>query len=114
MGLDLADLQIGAGRDVGVAAAIALGEIGNASELRGFDDPVRDAQSAHVRILVRRGIEQAEEPPTKIIGRLRIFVPCAELLQTFVAVEGMLLALELLLIGKLLAGSKHAVLRLES
>ncbi len=35
LGLDLADLQIGAGGDVGVAAAIALGQIGDAGKLRG-------------------------------------------------------------------------------
>ena len=34
MGFDLADLQIGAGGDMRVAAAITLGEVGNAGELR--------------------------------------------------------------------------------
>ena len=110
---NLADLQIGAGRDMGVAAAIALGEIGNAGELRRLEDPVRDAQAAHIRILVRRDIKQAEEAPAEIVGRLRIFVALAELLQALVAVERMLLALELFLIGKLLAGGEHTVLRFE-
>jgi hypothetical protein len=41
------------------------------------------------------------------------FVARAELLEALVAVEGMLLALELFLIGKLFAGSEHAVLRFE-
>ena len=41
--LDLADLEIGARSDMGVAAAIALGEIGEAGELRGFEDAVRNA-----------------------------------------------------------------------
>jgi hypothetical protein len=41
------------------------------------------------------------------------FVARAELLEALVAVEGMLLALELFLIGKLLAGGEHAVLRFE-
>ena len=113
VGLYLADLQIGARGDMGVAAAIALGEVGDAGELRRFEDAVRDTQAAHIRILVRRYIEQAEEPPAEIVGRLRIFVARAELLEALVAVEGMLLALELFLIGKLLAGGEHAVLRFE-
>ena len=36
LGLDLADLQIGARRDMRVAAAVALGEIGDAGELRAL------------------------------------------------------------------------------
>ena len=32
--LDLADLEIGAGRDMRIAAAVALGEVGEAGELR--------------------------------------------------------------------------------
>ena len=113
VGLYLADLQIGARGDMGVAAAIALGEVGDAGELRRFEDAVRDTQAAHIRILIRRDVEQAEEPPAEIVGRLRIFVARAELLEALVAVERMLLALELFLIGKLLAGGEHAVLRFE-
>ena len=111
--LDLADLQVGAGGDVGVAAAVALGEIGEAGELPGVEDAVGDAQPAHIGILVRRDVEQAEEAPAEIVRRLRIFVLGGLLLQPLVAVERMLLALELFLVGELAAGCEHAVLRLE-
>ena len=47
--LDLAHLQIGARGDVRVAAAVALGEIGNAGKLRGLENAVRHAQPAHDR-----------------------------------------------------------------
>src|SRR5437870_2332656 len=53
-------------------------------------------------------------PAVGVPVTLRIFLARAMLLQTLVAVERMLLALELLLIGKLLAGGEHAVLRFES
>ena len=74
LGLDLADLQIGAGGDMRIAAAIALGEVGEAGELRVLEDAVRDPQPAHVGVLVRRDVEQAEEAPAEIVGRLGIFV----------------------------------------
>ena len=105
-GLDLADLQIGARGDMRVAAAIALGEVGKPGELPVLEDAVRDAQAAHVGILVRRDIEQAEKPPAEIVRRLRRLVVARLLLEPLVAVEGMLLALELFLIGELFAGSE--------
>ena len=74
LGLDLADLNIGARGDVRVAAAVVLGEIGDAGELRSLEDAVRDAQPAHVGVLVGRDVEQPEEPPAEIVGRLGIFV----------------------------------------
>ena len=52
--LDLADLQVGAGGDVRIAAAVALGEVGEARELPMREDAVRDAQAAHVGVLRRR------------------------------------------------------------
>ena len=111
-GFDLADLQIGARGDVGVAAAISLGEIGDARELRGLENAVRHPQPAHVGILVRRDVEQSEEAPAEIVRRLGIFVLGGVLLQPLVSVERMLLALELLRIRQLAAGREHAVLRL--
>ncbi len=98
---------------MGVAAAIALGQIGDAGKLRGFENAVRHAQPAHVGILVRRHVEQAEEPPAEIVGRLGIDVLGGVLLQPLVGVERMLLALELLRVRQLAAGLEHAVLRLE-
>ena len=113
LGLDLADLQIGAGGDVGIAAAIALGQIRDAGELRGFENAVRHAQPAHEGILVRRHVEQAEEAPAEIVRRLRVDVLGGVILQPLVSVERMLLALELLRVRQLAAGLEHAVLRLE-
>ena len=57
--LDLADLQVGARRHMRIAAAEALGEIGDAGELPVLQDAVRDAQPAHVGVLRRRDVEQA-------------------------------------------------------
>ncbi len=113
-GLDFADLEIGARGHMRVAAAIALGDIGDPGELRGFEDAVRNAQPAHVGILVRRDVEQAEKPPAKIVRRLRIFPFGRVFLQPFVGVERMLLALEFLRIGKFAAAGENAVLRLEA
>ena len=45
--LDLAELEIGARRDVGVAAGPALGERGEADHLMRLKHAVRDAQPAH-------------------------------------------------------------------
>ncbi len=60
-GADLADLQIGTRGDVGIAAAMVFGDRGDAPQLLGVEDPIRDAQPAHERVLGRSGIEQAEE-----------------------------------------------------
>ena len=60
-GADLADLQIGAGRDVDIAAAAALGYIGKPPCLMGGQDAARQAQAKHERILVRRDIEEPVE-----------------------------------------------------
>jgi len=111
--LHLADLDIGAGRHMRIAAAVALGEVGEAGELLSLDDPVRDAQPAHVGVLVGRDVEQTKESPAEIVGRLGIFALRRVLLQALVGVERMLLALELFLIGELAARREHAVLSVE-
>ena len=72
--LDLAHLQVGACGHVGVAAGIALGEIGEPGELPVGENAVRYPQAAHVGLLRRRTVEQPEEPPAKIIVGLRCFV----------------------------------------
>ena len=111
-GFDFADLDIGARRHMRVAAAITLGEIGNAGELCGLENPVRDAQPAHVGVLIRRNVEQTEEAPTEIVRRLWVFIwPRAP--SSALGIEGMFVALELFLIGKFAAGSERAVLRFE-
>ena len=113
LGLDLAHLEIGAGGDVGVAAAVALGEIGNAGELPVREDAVRHPQPAHVGVLVWRDVEQAEETPAEIVGRLGIFVVRRLRLEPFVAVEWVQFALEFLLFGELAAGFEDAILRVQ-
>ena len=109
--LDFADLQIGARGDMRIAAAITFGEIGYAGELGGIEDSVRDAQPAHVGVLVRRNVEQAEKAPAKIVRGLRIFALGGVVLKPTVGVERMLLALELFLIGEFTAGRNQPVLR---
>src|SRR5262249_55725602 len=56
-------------------------------------------------------VEQAEEAPAEIVRRLGIFVVRRLCLEEFVAVEGMQLALEFLLLGELAAGGEDAILR---
>src|SRR5262249_42292003 len=111
--LDLADLQVGARGDVRVAAAEALGEIGEAGELPMLEDAVGQPQPAHVGPLRRRQVEQAVEPPTEIVRRLGRLVAGRLRLEALVAVERVRLALELLLVGELLALRERAILRLE-
>ena len=105
---DFADLNVGARRDVRVAAAVTLGEVGKTGELRRLEDAVRDPQSAHIRVLVRRDVKQTEKTPAEIVRRLWIFALFSVLLQPLVRVEWMLLALEFFLIGKFAAGAKPA------
>ena len=105
-GLDLADLHIGARRHVRVPAAVALGEIGEARELIGLQDAVWNAQPAHVGILVRRDVKQAEVAPAEIVRGLRIFVLRGLRLEPLVTVERMLLALELLRVRQLAASGE--------
>src|SRR6185437_12674082 len=77
-----------------------------------LQDAVRDAQAAHIRILRRRDIEQPEIAPAEIVrGRRRSIVQRLPF-QARIGVEGMLLALELLLVHELLARRRDLVLRL--
>ncbi len=108
--LDLAHLQVGAGGDVGVAAGIGVGEVADAGELPMLENAVRNAQPAHVGRLRRRAVEQAVEAPAEVIVGLRRLVAGGLGLELLVAVEGMELALELLLIGELAAALDGAVL----
>ena len=98
--LDFANLEIGARRHMRIAAAIAFGEIGKSGELRGLDDAVRDAQPAHIGVLIGRDVEQAEKAPAEIVRRLGIFALGRMRLEPLIGIERMLLALELFRIGK--------------
>ncbi len=101
---DLAQLQIGAGRHVRIAAGAARGEIGHGGELPMVEDPVMDPHAQHVGILRRRHVEQPVVAPTEIVRRLRKLVFGCLLLEAMVGVERMLVAFPLLLVDELLAG----------
>ena len=108
--LDLAHLQIGAGGDVGIAAGTGIGEVAEAGELPVLEDAVRNAQPAHIGRLGRRAVEQAEEAPAEIVVGLGRLVAGRLGFELLVAVEGMQLALELLLVGELAAALDDAIL----
>ena len=110
LGLHLADLQVGPRRHMGIAAAIALGGVGHALELRGLEDAVGNAQPAHIGALRRGAVEQAEEPPAEIIVRLGRRVGCGLAFQLFITVERVQFALEFLLVGELAARFRHPIL----
>ncbi len=110
---DLAQLEVGAGGDVGVAAGEALGDVGHAGELPMLEDAVVDAEPAHVGVLRRRDVEQPVVAPAEVVGGLGELVPGDLLLELAVGVERVLLALPLLLVGELLAGLLHLGLRRE-
>ncbi len=109
-GLYFADLEIGPRRHMGISAAIALGRVGYAFKLRGLENPIGNAKPAHVGILGRGAVEQAEEPPTEIIVRLGRGIGGSLGFEFFVAVEGVQFALEFLLVGELAARFRHLVL----
>ncbi len=109
-GLNLADLQIGPRRHMGISAAIALGGVGHAFKLRGLENPIGNAKPAHVGVVGRGAVEQAEEPPTKIIVWLGRGIGGGLGLKLFIAVEGVQLALEFLLVGELAARFRPLVL----
>src|SRR5205823_7077248 len=76
-----------------------------------FEDAVRNAQPAHIGLLRRRAVEQAEETPAEIIVGSWRFVSRGLFLEPPVAVEGMKLAFELFRVGELAARFEDAVLR---
>ena len=98
VGADLADLQVGARGDVGIAAAQVVGDVGHAAELVRVQDAAGNAQPAHEGVLRRGDIEQAVELGQEDVGSLgetcRSAAKRGDLVE---AVERMLLALGLLL-----------------
>ena len=90
-------LQIRARRHVRVAPAVRLRQVGDAGQLPVRENAVGDAQPAHVGVLCRRQVEQPVEAPAEIVDALgeqplRALVP-----EAAVGIEGMLVALGLLL-----------------
>ncbi len=111
MGADLADLQVGARRDVGVAAAERLRRVGQPAHLPGVQDAVGDAQPAHERVLGRRDVEQPVVLGQEDVDALWELTPVVALDHLVPAIERMALALGLLLRHQLAAGRGRAVLR---
>ena len=111
VGRDLADLQVGARRHVGIAAAEGVGGIGQAAHLPGVQDAVGHAQPAHEGILGRRDVEKPMilgQENIDALGELALLGALDDLVP---AVERMALALGLLLRDQLAAGRPTAVLR---
>ena len=96
-----ADLQIGAGGDVRVAAAMRLREQRQTRHLPVVEDAVGHAQAAHEAVLVRRDVEQAVPAPAVIVLRLGVIAGRGFGLQPAIGVERVLVALELFLVGEL-------------
>ncbi len=113
LGLDLADLQVAARGDVAVAAAVAVGEVGDGGELPVLEDAVVHAHAAHVAVLRRAHVEEAVVAPAEIVLGLRAGARQRDGLQPVVGLERVLGALPLLLVGQLLAGRDLPVLRLD-
>src|SRR5262249_15635142 len=68
-----------------------------------LENAVREPQAAHVAILGRRHVEQAVEPPAKVVRRFRWAICGSLRFETLVAIEGVLLPLPPLGVRKLLA-----------
>ena len=109
--LDLAELEIGARRDIGIAAGPALGERGNAGHLMRLQHAVGDAQPAHERILRRRDIEEAEEFVAEDVDAFGEAARGGFGAQLVPHIERMRFALRLFLRHELLAGGDEAILR---
>ena len=107
---DLADLQIGARRHVGIAAPQALCRVGKAAHLPGVEDAVGHAQPAHEGILRWRDIKEAvifSEEDVDALGELSRFRTRHNLVP---AVEWMAGALGHLLGNQLAASCDRAFL----
>src|SRR6185437_2804356 len=109
-----AQLKVGTGGDVRIAAGKTLSQVGKAVQLPVLQDAIRDSQPAHVGILRRRDIENAVIAPAEIVRWRRRGVVFRLFLEAFIGIERMLFALEFFRIRQLLAIAKKLVLRLQS
>ncbi len=107
---DLAHLQVGAGRHMQVAAAMALAEIGAAGELVGLEDAVGDAHPEHEALLRRGDIEKAVVAPAEIVGGTGQLAGGGLPGEAGIGVEGMLVALPPLGVHELAASLQLGVL----
>ncbi len=74
LGLDLADLQVAAGRDVGVVAAPVVGNLGDAVELGRSEFAPGDAHPEHEGFLSGPDVEEAEIPELEGVPFIGEFV----------------------------------------
>src|SRR6185503_6895751 len=86
-----------------IATAIAFRGLRDAGELPVTQYPVGDAQPAHEGVLRRRGIKEPVKTPAEVVDALGKLSGGGFGLQPRVGVEGMLVALGLLLGDELLA-----------
>ena len=110
--LDLADLQVAARGHVRIAAAVAVGEVGDGGELPVLQDAVVHPHAAHVAVLGRPHIEEPMVAPAEVVLGLGAGARQRHGLQPLVGLERVFGPLPLLLVGELLAGRDLAILRL--
>ena len=102
-GGDVADLQVGARRHVRIAPAPARRCISDAVELPVREDAVRQAQPAHEGAVGGGEEEEPVEAPAEVVEALGELAGGRLRSQTRIGIEGMLVALGLLLGGDFLA-----------
>ena len=107
---DLADLEIGARGDVGVAAPELRGDRRDAAELMRIEDTAWNAQPAHIRVLRRGHVEQPEKLGEEDVGPLREAPPGGHGSDRVEPIERVLLPLRLLFGDEPAAGRGGAVL----
>ena len=113
LGLDFADLNIGARRQIQIAAAVGFRQIGERDELPMGKRAIWDAQPTHIRVLCWCDIEQAVIPPAKIVLRFGRLIAARLRDKARIGVERMFLPFPFLLIAKLAATGRDTVLRRE-
>ena len=99
-GLELADLEVAAGGEIGPAGAPVLGHLGETAELMGGKDAAGDAQAKHKGVLRGGDVEEAEvlDAETVVFGRGLVLVGVLE--ELVPEGERVLLVLPLLFSGE--------------
>ncbi len=99
--LDLAELEIAAGGDVGVAAAEVLGEVGEAVELVAGDAATGEAEAEHEALLGGGDVEEAVPTEAVVVLGVGVFVGGGVGEESIPAVERMLGVFPFLLLAKI-------------
>jgi hypothetical protein len=111
VGRDAAELEVRARRHVPVAGREPLGDVGDAAELVRRDDPAREPQAAHERLLSGRDVEQPVKLPAEHVGAAGEPAGLRVLDDAVPGVERVLGPLRLLLWSELPSFGDEAVLR---